>query len=135
MITKVGRTTPMLICTDCGLPVDQRDSAALRRKRLWGALTLVGMAVVGGAIFLLASINEIRREGGGEDAERQTEASSDEGDKDDQRVLLEPSRLVEEPRAATERGKAPPAATPVKGQAMKVSAQPGAVEAQENKQP
>jgi hypothetical protein len=130
MIAKVGRTTPMLICTDCGHPVDQRESAAIKRKRLWGALTLVGMAVVGGAILLLASINEIRREGGGQDAERQTEASSEEGEK-----VLEPSWLVDEQPLAADRGKVPPAATPMKGQGMKVSAQTGAVEAQEKKQP
>lgn len=135
MITKVGRTTPMLICTDCGHPVDQRESAAIKRKRLWGALTLVGMAVLGGAILLLASINEIRREGEGQDAKRQTEASSEEGEKDEQRVLLEPSRLGDVQPPAADRVKVPPAATPVKGQGMKVSAQPRAVEAQEKKQP
>jgi hypothetical protein len=135
MLTKVGRTTPMLICTDCGLPVDQRESAALKRKRLWGALTLVCMAVMGGAILLLASINEIRREGGFQDAERQTEASSEEGEKDEQRLLLEPSRLVDPQRPATDGVKRSTATTPVKGQAMRVSAQPGAVEAQEKKEP
>jgi hypothetical protein len=63
MITKVGRTTPMLICTDCGQPVDQRECAVLKRKRLWGAITLMGMACIGGSMFLLSFVNEIRTAG------------------------------------------------------------------------
>jgi hypothetical protein len=96
MLTKVGYTKPMLICTDCGLPMDQRESATHTRQRLWGALTLVTMAMVGAAMLLLASMQEMRRAGfleGG--SERQTEAQSQEGEKGEGRVLLEPSPLVD----------------------------------------
>lgn len=60
MLTKVGRTTPMLICTDCGLPVDQRETAELKRKRFWGAVTLVTMASMGGLLLLMVSMSEMR---------------------------------------------------------------------------
>jgi hypothetical protein len=63
MLTKVGRTAPMLICTDCGLPLDQRESADLKRKRLWGALTLMTMASMGGVLLLMVSMNELRTAG------------------------------------------------------------------------
>ena len=63
MLTKVGRSTPMLICTDCGLPLDQRESADLKRKRLWGALTLMTMASMGGVLLLMVSMNELRSAG------------------------------------------------------------------------
>lgn len=63
MVTKVGRAAPMLICTDCGLPVDQRETAELKRKRLWGAVTLISMACMGGVLLLMVSINEMRTAG------------------------------------------------------------------------
>ena len=63
MLTKVGRAAPMLICTDCGLPLDQRESADLKRKRLWGALTLMTMASMGGVLLLMVSMNEWRTAG------------------------------------------------------------------------
>lgn len=79
MITKVGRATPMLICTDCGQPVDQRECAVLKRKRLWGAITLMGMACIGGSMFLLSFVNEIRTAGRLElQSERQVEAQQRE---------------------------------------------------------
>jgi hypothetical protein len=63
MLTKVGRSTPMLICTDCGLPVDHRETAELKRKRLWGALTLMSMACMSGILLLMVSMNELRTAG------------------------------------------------------------------------
>lgn len=60
MLTKVGHASPMLICTDCGLPADQRETADLKRKRLWGALTLLTMACMGGVLLLMVSMNEMR---------------------------------------------------------------------------
>ncbi|MEB3201983.1 MAG: hypothetical protein VKK05_04105 [Synechococcus sp.] len=63
MLTKVGRSTPMLICTDCGLPVDRRETADIKRKRLWGALTLMSMASMGGILLLMVSMNEMRTAG------------------------------------------------------------------------
>jgi hypothetical protein len=96
MLTKVGRTTPMLICTDCGFPLDQRETATLSRQRLWGAVTLVAMALVGSAMLLLASIKEMRRAEFLEStAEHPTEAASQEGEKGEAGGLLEPSPLVD----------------------------------------
>lgn len=135
MLTKVGRTHPMLICTDCGLPVDQRESAALKRKRLWGALTISGMACLGGAMLLLASINEMRREGGLEAVESSSESSSQDGEKEEGGRLLEPSGLVDLRAPSSDQPKSSPAVTPMKGPGIKVSAKPGAVAAQEKKEP
>ncbi len=53
----------MLICTDCGLPVDHRETAELKRKRLWGALTLMSMACMSGILLLMVSMNELRTAG------------------------------------------------------------------------
>jgi hypothetical protein len=95
MLTKVGQARPMLICTDCGLPVDQRESSALARQRLWGALTLVGMAFVSGAMLLLAMMYEWRTTGAQEGSAERTEEASGEGTpKGEERLLLEPSRLL-----------------------------------------
>ncbi|MGA1302718.1 MAG: hypothetical protein ACO3ZD_01615 [Cyanobium sp.] len=60
MLTKVGRTSPMLICTDCGQPVNQRETADRKRKHLWGALTLLTMACMGGVLLLMVSMSEMR---------------------------------------------------------------------------
>jgi hypothetical protein len=134
MLTKVGRATPMLICTDCGRPVDQRETAELKRKRLWGAITLMGMAVLGAATFLLASMNEMRRAATLEGAyERQGEASGEGAGED--RPLLEPSGLwdLQQP-SAVRAGASSAESKPAKGQDVKVSAKPGAVETQDNKE-
>jgi hypothetical protein len=90
MLTKVGRTHPMLICTDCGLPVDQREAASLSRQRLVAASSLLVMALVGGALLSLASLNEARREGA-ETIQRE-EAAEAQGENS---PLLEPSALVD----------------------------------------
>lgn len=103
MITKVGRTTPMLICTDCGLPMDQRETATLSRQRLSGAFALLAMALVAGAMVLLASVNEMRRARELEAAPgSQTEASAEEGSQEE-RILMEPSTLMEPNRRSPQR--------------------------------
>jgi len=60
MLTKVGRASPMLICTDCGLPVDQRHTAELKKKHFRGGLTLITLASMGGVLLLMATMNEMR---------------------------------------------------------------------------
>jgi hypothetical protein len=96
MIAKVGRTHPMLICTDCGLPMDQRETRALARQRLWNAITLTVMATVGGAMALLATINEARTSRPLDDGwDRKEEGESDARGEKTNPFLLEPSGLSE----------------------------------------
>jgi len=101
MLTKGGPAQRLLICTDCSLPVDDRESSLMARQRLWGGLTLVGMALLSAAMFLLANMYERRTAGTVEGAlERQAESAGGEGgdENNEQRALFEPSGLVK-PRA------------------------------------
>jgi cell division septation protein DedD len=117
MVTKVGHAKPMLICTDCGLPVDQRQTSEMARQRLWGALALVAMALISGAMLLLASINESRTAGFLEGSvDKPEKASGEDGQSSESLLLPEPSDLLKPPRmvkrAATPASLAPPEATP-----------------------
>ena len=95
MITKVGQSQQMLICTDCGQPVDQRESAAMARQRLWGALTLMSLTVVSGAMLLLATMYESRNADAVKGSlDKPEDASGEEGKKEEERYLLEPSTLM-----------------------------------------
>lgn len=58
MVTKVGRRGNLLICSDCGVPVENLQGQQQHRQRLYAALALICMALVGGMIFLLAAIDE-----------------------------------------------------------------------------
>ncbi len=51
----------MLICVDCGAPVDDRAHSQNRRQRLVAAATLCSFALAGGLIF---TITELNRSGG-----------------------------------------------------------------------
>jgi hypothetical protein len=104
MLTKVGRTHPMLICTDCGQPVDQRESASLARKRLWGAFTLVGLTLVSGAVLWLASIEERRLATSPEEASEQRAEAGGEGEArgEERATLMEPSALMRSTRTTAE---------------------------------
>ncbi len=116
MVTKVGHARPMLICTDCGQPVDQRETSVMARQRLWGALTLVTMFLISGSMLLLAMIYETRTAGSLEGTLDQAEdRSGEQSRKEEERMLLEPSRLVKPPvavKAATPGLSAQPEATP-----------------------
>ncbi|MEB3194735.1 MAG: hypothetical protein VKO19_06415 [Cyanobacteriota bacterium] len=112
MVTKVGHAHPMLICTDCGLPLDQRESAAAARQRLWGALTLVTMAFVSGSTLLLATIYENRRAGSLEGSlERSEEASGGEDKREKVDLLMEPSTLVKPADTRSRQGEGSPPRT------------------------
>ncbi len=116
MVTKVGHARPMLICTDCGLPVDQRQTSVMARQRLWGALTLVATFLISGSMLLLATIYETRTAGSLEGSLDQAEdRSGEEGRKEEEeRMVLEPSGLVKPPvavKAATPASTAPPETT------------------------
>jgi hypothetical protein len=118
MVTKVGHARPMLICTDCGQPVDQRETSVMARQRLWGALALVAMALFSGSMLLLATIYESRTAGSLEDSLDQAEdRSAEERQKDDERVLLEPSDLIKPPLTVK-------AASPATGPAVSPSLTP-----------
>jgi hypothetical protein len=56
MVARQGRGTSLLICTDCGHPLDARlDSRGWRR--IAAAALMIGMlALAGWAVFFLASI-------------------------------------------------------------------------------
>jgi hypothetical protein len=110
MVTKVGHARPMLICTDCGLPLDQRETSAMARQRLWGALWLVVMALVSGAILLLAMSYESRLASPLDESLERTDAGSDEEAKrEKENLLLEPSTLVKPADAGSGRGERAPA--------------------------
>ncbi len=79
MVTKVGRRGNLLICSDCGVVVENREGQQQHRQRLYAALALIGLTLVGGMIFLLAAMEErlvpavtraAQREGGGEKGEQ-----------------------------------------------------------------
>jgi hypothetical protein len=139
MLTKVGHSHPMLICTDCGLPVDQRESSAMARQRLWGALTLVGLALVSGAMLLLATVYENRTAGSVEGSlDKPEDAVGEEGKKDEERFLMEPSALVKPSAMAKpklrEAGKGEGASTPTTTPAVSAQPDPAATN-QEKEQP
>lgn len=95
MVTKVGHARPMLICTDCGLPLDQRDTAAIGRRRLWGALWLVAMALMSVAMMLLAMSYESRRVNPLEDSlERADDGSGEAAKRERDDPLMEFSKLM-----------------------------------------
>ena len=95
MLTKVGQSQRMLICTDCGQPVDQRESSAMARQRLWGALTLISLTVVSGAMLLLATMYESRNADAVRGSlDKPEDASGEEARKGEETFLLEPSTLV-----------------------------------------
>ena len=95
MLTKVGQSQQMLICTDCGQPVDQRESAAMARQRLWGALTLMSLTVVSGAMLLLATMYESRNADAVKGSlDKPEDASGEEAKTNEAPFLLEPSTLM-----------------------------------------
>jgi hypothetical protein len=58
MVTKVGRRGNLLICSDCGVPVENLQGQLQHRQRLYAALALSSLTLVGGMIFLLAAMEE-----------------------------------------------------------------------------
>ncbi|MEB3156355.1 MAG: hypothetical protein VKO26_02820 [Cyanobacteriota bacterium] len=131
----------MLICTDCGQPVDQRETSAMARQRVWGALALVVMALLSGSMLLLASIYESRTAGSLEDAlDQAEERSGKERDKEDERLLLDPSDLIKPPGTVKVASPAPvaapmPTAVPAASRALAPPPPPPALPQQQNQQP
>jgi hypothetical protein len=93
MVTKVGRGGNLLICSDCGVPVEKLQGQLEHRQRLYGALALIGLSLVGGMIFFLAAMEErlapdVTKTG-------QREGGAEKGEKGQR--LLEPALLAPDP--------------------------------------
>ena len=58
MVTKVGGRGNLLICSDCGVPVENLQGQQQHRQRLYAALSLLCLTLVGGMVFLLAAMEE-----------------------------------------------------------------------------
>ena len=58
MVTKVGRGGNLLICSDCGVPVENLQGQLQHRQRLYAALALLSLTLVGGMVFLLAAMED-----------------------------------------------------------------------------
>ena len=54
----VGRRGNLLICSDCGVPVENLQGQRQHRQRLYAALVLICLTLVGGMIFLLAAMED-----------------------------------------------------------------------------
>ena len=93
MVTKVGRGGNLLICSDCGVPVEVRQGPLENRQRLSGALTLIGLSLLGGMIFLLAAMEERLAPKAPQTGQRESGGAKGE---EDQR-LAEPALLAPDP--------------------------------------
>ena len=58
MVTKVGGRGNLLICSDCGVPVENLQGQQQHRQRLYAALALLSLTLVGGMVFLLAAMED-----------------------------------------------------------------------------
>jgi hypothetical protein len=117
MVTKVGRSRTMLICTDCGLPADQREITLFNRQRLRGALALVAMGGISCLMLVLATLSDSRnaaRLAGFRAAtdDRSDDRSGEDDNGRNQRWMLEPSGLLPSPLAMKEAKAAPSAPQP-----------------------
>jgi hypothetical protein len=69
MLTKVGRSKPMLICTDCGHPISEVDNRENRKRQRNGSLFMLALVAVAMMAFFLTQIRE-RTNSGNNPAER-----------------------------------------------------------------
>jgi DNA-directed RNA polymerase subunit RPC12/RpoP len=58
IVTKVGRGKAMLICADCGHPVDERQGEARLLQRGIAALIMAMIVGLGGMILFLSASND-----------------------------------------------------------------------------
>ena len=58
MLTKVGRSKPMLICTDCGHPISEVDNRENRKRQRNGSLFMLALVAVAMMAFFLTQIRE-----------------------------------------------------------------------------
>lgn len=93
MVTKVGRRGQLLICSDCGRPVEKREVQLDNRRRLYGALCLIGLSLAGGMIFFLAAMDERLAPGAFPGGQRDAGA----GNREEGLRIPEPALLAPEP--------------------------------------
>jgi hypothetical protein len=94
MVTKVGRRGNLLICSDCGVPAEKPKGQPDNRQRLFGALALIGLTLVGGMIFFLAAVEE--RLAPNINQSRQRVDGAVQGEEDQR--LQEPALLAPDPK-------------------------------------
>ncbi len=94
MVTKVGRGGNLLICSDCGVPVEQRQGQLDIRQRLFGALALIGLTLVGGMIFFLAAMEERLASKINQSGQRESGGVKGEGDQ----RLRDPALVAPDPK-------------------------------------
>jgi hypothetical protein len=94
MVTMVGRRGNLLICCDCGVPVENLQGQLQHRQRLYAALALISLTLVGGMIFLLAAMDD--RLAPWATQTGQSEDSAQNGD--ERQRLPEPALLAPDPK-------------------------------------
>jgi NhaP-type Na+/H+ or K+/H+ antiporter len=60
MVARSGNSTSMLVCADCGWPVDPRTSSEEARKHWTGALLLLLFGLAGVISYFLVMVIESR---------------------------------------------------------------------------
>lgn len=94
MVTMVGRRGNLLICCDCGVPVENLQGQLQHRQRLYAALALISLTLVGGMIFLLAAMDD--RLAPWATQTGQSEGGTQSGD--ERQRLPEPALLAPDPK-------------------------------------
>jgi hypothetical protein len=97
MVTKVGRRGNLLICSDCGVPVENIQGQRQHRQRLYASLGLIGLTLLGGMIFVLASMEERLAPRAAQTGQRQGGAAKAE----QSQRLPGPALLAPDPKPAT----------------------------------
>lgn len=90
----VGRRGNLLICCDCGVPVENLQGQLQHRQRLYAALALISLTLVGGMIFLLAAMDD--RLAPWATQTGQSEGGTQSGD--ERQRLPEPALLAPDPK-------------------------------------
>ena len=93
MVTMVGRRGNLLICSDCGVAVENIQGQLQHRQRLYAALALIGLTLVGAMIFVLAAMEERLAPMATQTGQRQGGAEKGE----QSQRLPEPALLAPEP--------------------------------------
>jgi hypothetical protein len=108
MVTKVGRRGNLLICSDCGVPAETLQGQFQHRQRLYAALVLIFLTLLGGMIFLLAAMEERLAPGGNQTG--QGEGVAEKGE--ESKRLPEPALLAPDPKPRPSISSPPPTSKP-----------------------